>query len=672
MQLYDNGILINSGAPVITNTTSYATLGQRNITLYLPETQNYSAATSTHFLSVYGILSAYVTAPTGTPKYYEGQNITFKGYVRDELANPIDGTTVTFEPINGSYVYVCSSTLGEGSGVYNCTLDTTGMASPKTYDVRINATKTYYHIGTYKNASIFFLESGQKANLLLHKIPSVQAINSSYITYNVSLHLANGRGTSDNTTLTDPDAGQNWSIGSIYGAQEIIENYLLTYARGAADNTITLQKANVTGYDPFYNMSLFTESNQPTIVIPQNITGAQLTLIKNLVFVNQTTTNITYTIVDTVVNSGGEDLTGISVVDSDTSLITFVNLTRGNSITYSGNVTVQKNAQSSTSNFVKTVAIIGGQNYSSNLPVIIIPGYGGPYDVIIDSLPSSVTAGSTITGIVKAINMNSEISEDRTLTTWIADSFGNITALDVRTIFIGRNQSATATITLTAPSTPGTYTFVSELAWPTATANASKAFDVTSAVVPVPVPAAGPAVAPPVNITLPPGVPQDIINSLIELRNTYNTLNREVQDFNTMIQMAEDAAAKGNYDEARNLINTAYGELAEIQLQMCGKIVCGNITAPKIGITLPTVQFTWPKLPEINIAKFFGTKWLIWTLLAVATAIFIIAFIVWRSEEMALEAELLREERTHLEKLYGKVSDYLGRKKKQGDKKNEI
>jgi hypothetical protein len=212
--------------------------------------------------------------------------------------------------------------------------------------------------------------------------------------------------------------------------------------------------------------------------------------------------------------------------------------------------------------------------------------------------------------------------------------------------------------------------FVAELAWPTATANASKAFDVISAVPPIPpAPAPGPAVAPPVNITLPPGVPQDIIDSLIELRNIHKELAVKTADLNNIIKAAEDAAARRNYDLARNLINSAYGIVAEIQLEICGKT---NITLPKFGITLPTVQFTWPKLPEINIAKFFGAKWLIWTLLAVATAIFIIAFIVWRSEEMALEAELLREERTHLEKLYGKVSDYLGRKKKQGDKKNEV
>jgi hypothetical protein len=657
MQLYDNGILINTGAPVIANITSYMALGPRNITLYLNETQNYTAAiASTHFLNVYGILYAYVTAPTGTPKYYEGQNITFKGYVYDEFASPIDNVAITFEPINGSYNYLCSSALGEGSGLYNCTLDTTGMASPKIYDVRINATKTYYHVGTYTNSSIFLLEQGQKANLILHKIPSVQAINSTHIIYNVTLYLSNGRGTSENTILTDPDAGQTWNESTIFGAQNINESYLLTYARGSVDNLITLQKANATGYDPFYNMSLFTESNQPVIVIPQNITAAQLTLIKNLVFVNQTTTNITYMIVDTIVNSGGEDLTNVAIVDSDISLTTTANLTRGNSATYSGNKTIAKNSQSYTYNFTQTSAFANSQFFYSNQPSIIIPGYGGPYDVIIDSLPSSVVAGATITGIVKAINMNSEISEDRTLTTWIEDAFGNITALDIRTIFVGRNQSATASVTLTAPLTPGTYYFVSKLTWPTADANASKAFTVTSAVVPPVRPPSAPSVILPANITLPPGVPQDIIDSLIELRNLYNELNLKVGDLDNILKAAEDAAARGNYELARNLLKSAYGMYQEIQLEVCGKT---NIIASRLGITLPNVQF---KLPAVNV------KWVIATLLAALTAIFITALIVKRREDMAIEAELLREERTHLEKLYDKVSNYLNRKITKGDK----
>jgi hypothetical protein len=657
MQLYDNGVLINTGAPVITNLTSYVALGQRNITLYLPETQNYTAAaSSTHFLSVYGILSAYVTIPTGTPKYYEGQNITFKGYVYDDLASPIDGATVTFEPINGSYTYICSSTLGEGGGLYNCTQDTTGMTAPRIYNVRINATKTYYRLGTYTNSSVFLLESGQKANLLLHKIPSVQAINSSQITYNISLHLANGRGTSDNTTLADSDAGQNWSIGSIYGAQEVIKSYLLTYSRGSVDSLITLQKANATGYDPFYNTSLFAESNQPVIVIPQNITAAQLTLIKNVAFVNQTTTNITYLITDQVVNSGGEDLTNIAIVDSDISLTTTANLTRGNSVTYSGNKTIAKNSQSYTYNFTQTSAFANSQFFYSNSPSIVIPGYGGPYDVIIDSLPSSVVAGDTITGVVKAINMNSEISEDRVLTTWIEDSFGNITALDVRTIFVGRNQSATASITLTAPLTPGTYLFVSKLTWPTADANASKVFTVTSAVVPpVTPPAAAPAAGVPVNITvpvLPPGVPQDIIDNLIELKNVYKELSLKTEDLNNILKAAEDAAARGNYDLARNLLKSAYGMVQEIQLEICGK-------------ALPSAGFA---LPAIDIAQFFNIRWLWWILATTVTVIFITALIVKRREDMAIEAELLSEERTHLEKLYDKVSDYLNRKITKGDK----
>jgi hypothetical protein len=652
MQLYDNGTLINSGAPVITNITSYAALGPRNITLNLPETQNYSASTAMHFLSVYGTLSAYVTAPTGTPKYYEGQNITFKGYVRDDLGNPVDGATVTFEPINGSYVYVCSSSLGEGSGVYNCTLDTTGMASPRAYNLRINATKTNYHLGTYTNSSIFFLESGQKANLLLHKIPSVQSINSSQITYNISLHLANGRGTSDNTTLKDPDANQTWNEGSIYGAQEVIESYLLTYNRGSSDSIITLQKANVTGYDPFYNTSLFAESNQPSIIVPQNITGAQLTLVKNILFVEQTTTNITYTVVDTIVNSGGSDLSGIPIVDSDISLTTTANIARGNSATYSGNKTITKNSQSYTYNFTQTSAFANSQFFYSNQPSIQIPGYGGPYDVVITSLPGSVNAGSSITGVVEAINMNTEVSEDRTLTTWIEDSNHTVLALDVRTIFIGRNQSATATITLTAPSTAGTYYFVSKLTWPTADANATKAFTVLAVQPPTPTPAPGAGGgAEVVNITnvtiIQPiaVIPNDIIQDLITLINAVREIEKKPmdeqmqlleEDIEDYIVKAEDAAAQGKYDEARNDIRTAYGKLQ----------IYYRIT--------PSI------LPTIKVSA--RVQYVFWGTLA-ATVIFIMVFFVRKMEEEAA-IELLREERKHLEKLYDKVDNYLNRKRK--------
>jgi len=661
MELYDNGVLINSGTPPLTNTTSYTTLGARNITLVELETENYAASSETHFVTALGTLTATLTEPQApAPIVYQGQNITFTASVIDDLGAPLTGATVTFEPINGSNVYLCSDTTDLGDGTYSCTLNTAGMVVPTYYDVRVNATKALHNSASSTTNSAFYLSYDQSATLIAEKSPSVQSVNNTNIVYNLTLELEASRGSSEDTVLQDTDGNINENVGTVTTAGQE-RTYLLAYTRGATDQTVTLSKANATGHDPLYDADLFAESNQPVIIVPQSVTDAQLTIVKNIVYLEQTTTNITYTITDEIVNSGGQDLNGISVTDSDIGLATFVDLDRGESATYSGNKTIAKSAQSYTYTFVQATASANSQFFYSNVPEVQIPGYGGPYDVIIDSLPASVTTGSSITGTVKAINMNTEVSEDRTLTTWIEYSNGTVLDLDVRVIFIGRNASATAQVTLTAPSTPGTYTFVSELTWPTASASASATFEATEAVTPptgggvggggVETPAATvPAVQVPTEIIQPQGeIPADIIADLIRLTNSVNDVDGQKLDENSqllladikaLIQQAEDAAARGRYDEARNDIRTAYGKLQILQ-------EISPITAFQV------------KLPSINVQ--FNSKYVMTGLFMVFAAIFIMAFIQRRKEDMATEVQLLKQEREHLENLYKKVDDYLNR-----------
>jgi hypothetical protein len=80
------------------------------------------------------------------------------------------------------------------------------MQKPYYYDVRINASKTYYHAGTFTNSSVFLLADNQQANLALYKLPTVQSLNQTTIVYNISNILTNKKGTSQSTNLTDPDA----------------------------------------------------------------------------------------------------------------------------------------------------------------------------------------------------------------------------------------------------------------------------------------------------------------------------------------------------------------------------------------------------------------------------------------------------------------------------------
>jgi len=429
--------------------------------------------------SVFGTLSASITAPSGSPPpiYYESESISFQGNVYDELSNPISEATVIFEPIYGAYVYACTNTTAPANGYYNCTMNTAGMQKPHYYDVRINASKAYYHAATATNNSLFLLSDNQQAELTLYKLATIKSINDSHIVYTITNALANLKGTSQSTLLTDPDAGQSWNKGDL-GAETAVESYTLSFARGNNLALVTLNKSNATGYDPIYENSLFAESNQPVIAVPENESLKQLTLVKNIVYKSQTTTNITYEIAIEVINSGDADLEAIEVTDSDINLDTSIGIAEGESWQTNAELLIEKNPQTYTKSFAKTRASASGDRFYSNQLNISIPGYGGPYDVVITSLPSSVTTGSTITGQIEIINQNTEVAEDRVLTTWIEDSNGNIVDIDIRTVYIGMNQSASTSVTLTAPSSAGTYQLISELVWPTATASATKSFSV--------------------------------------------------------------------------------------------------------------------------------------------------------------------------------------------------
>lgn len=621
IQMYDSGVLISSGAAPLTNITSYATLSQRNITLINPETQNYTSSSETHFVTIMGNISATVDQiAQPAPVFYQGQSVTFNGSAVDDLGTAVTGATVIFEAINDSTAYRCGTTVELGGGKYSCALNTAGMIVPTYYMVRMNATKDLHHQGTTTRSTAFYLSYDQSANLTLQKVANLHNVSSSQITYNVTLYLSTTRGSSENTTLSDPTAGQVWSKGTI-SAQTVSESYLLSYNRGATDNQATLGKANATGYDPLYTTNLFTESNQPVVVVPENESAVQLTLIKNIFYRDQNTTQIDYNVTIQVVDSGDTNLTDIEVTDTNLGVDTKINLTEGGSWTYSAIQTLAKNPQATQYALARTRASASGTIFYSNNISLVVPGYGGPYDVVITSLPSTATTGETITASIEAINQNTEVSEDRVLTTVLRDAAGTVYDLDARTIFVGRNQSAATSVTLTVPNAEGTYYVFSELVWPTATANATQSFQ---AVRPA-VKEEGPETAAPgagggggggvvacgdktcdrtelkgganecindcgydctddgtseswvacVVEVEGPSIPSDVKEDLITLHNTYNQLSQELQRLSesgadtadaqetldtlqSYIRDAEEQAAKGNFDWARNVIRSAY------------------------------------------------------------------------------------------------------------------
>jgi hypothetical protein len=602
--------------------------------------------TETATTNVYGTYTATLTSPTSQVIVDEGLNITFRGRVTDEFSAGVSGATVVFY-LSTNPTYSCSPSAEEAQGNYTCTKDTSGMAATYTYDVAMNVTGAFYNAGSSTTQDIFILGANKAANLSLSKLASVQSINATRVVYNITLVLVNAKGTSTGTNITDRDAATVWNVGTM-GAETATRNYTLAYNRSSSDQLIQLYAANATGYDSHYDEALFAESNAPVIVVPQSVTGAKLTIVKNIIYLSQTTTNVTYKVVDEIVNSGGLDLTTITFVDSDIGVSTIIpSLARGASTSYEGNVTLSKTSQNLDHTFAKATASANATIFESNQPKITIPGYGGPFDVTITSLPGSVTVGGSITGTIELINQNPDVADDRVLITQLIDGSGTIHDQDIRTVYVGRNSSATFSVSLNVPSAAGSYIFFTKITWPAeGQANASKAF---TAVTPEAASSQGGGGGPEFSAQLPrepscgdgvclsselagerfacladcgydcdqdgvkeswvvctaavpeAGVPEDIVRDIVFLRNKLRDLEsrqaqlREagadtaevgllVSDLRLLIEQSEALAAFGRYETARNTIRTALGRLSTIIVAQAP--ATGQIVAINIDLSL--------------------------------------------------------------------------------------
>jgi hypothetical protein len=554
---------------------------------------------------VLGILGTDFIEPSGNPTYYEGLNVTLQGYVHDEMDNAVSGADISFELIYDTYNYECTNITDIGGGYYNCTLSTYGMQTPHYYNVRINASKTGYHNGTSTETSAFLLENNQEANLTLQKSATLALLNDTTVVYDISNKLTNAKGTSQSTNLTDPHA-QTWQLGDL-GAESVYRNYTLSYDRGQSNLTIMLDKSTAEGYDPIYGAELYAESNQPTIFVPETAEAIGLTLIKSTDYSSQTNTTMTYDLSLYIINSGNRDLTDIPIVDADLGLSEDIDIKMGAIWQAEGNKTIDKNPQSYDYTFAKASAYANSTYFYSNQPVENIPGYGGPYDVVIITLPNSALPESQITGAVKVINQNTEVEDDRVLTTWIEDANGTIYDIDLRTVFIAKNQSITEQVSLTAPAIEGTYYFVSELTWPTAEANASSSFIVkkksggagglggggggTGT------PGIENTTTAPTNRTITaPSIPEDIVQDIITLMNSDREIKERLErskaqgadvanseellgELEALIDEIEEKAAKGEYDFARNLIENAFNKV-KIMLAIEGYEISGGVITP--------------------------------------------------------------------------------------------
>jgi len=673
--------MLNGGANATftANTTVTSIRGSNTLKVYANDSFGNTGYKQVSF-TVLGILYPELTSPTGAPTYYEGQDIILQGYIHDEFNNAIENADVTFELINDSYNYDCTNVINLGNGYYNCTLSTYGMQTPHNYNVRVNASKDGYRNGTSTESPAFLLENNQEANLTLQKLtPEIIVLNDTTIVYKISNMLANAKGTSESTNLTDPDA-QTWQLGDL-GAETVYRNYTLSYDRGKSSKIIILNKSTAEGYDPIYEKGLYAESNQPTIIVPENDAVVQLTLIKNTIYLNQTDTNVTYNVTISILNSGNRDLTDISVVDADIDLAETIDIAESETWNTYGIKTIGKTPQSYTYAFNKTSAYANGTYFYSNQPSVQIPGYGGPYDVVLINIPGFVDPKDAITGTVKVINQNTEVEEDRTLTTWIEDANGVVYDIDARTVYIGKNQSISEQVTLTAPSSKGAYYFVSELTWPTAKANASKSFIVKSSGGAEEGGGGGGVALPDEeNTTMPaienrnleqPSIPEDITKDLVTLMNTYRELEKKLEESKALgkdvtnseellgelkglIDEIEEKAAKGEYDFARNLIETALNK-ARIIMAVEGYEISGKAVTAQGSETFKTLSSKEIK----QSLRYIG----VFALMVLVSIVIVLGIARRRKEQRKMREKTIKKfassQKKHLEKFEKEIENKL-------------
>ncbi|MBM3246922.1 hypothetical protein FJZ17_00045 [Candidatus Pacearchaeota archaeon] len=345
----------------------------------------------------------------------------------------------------------------------------------------LNATSTYKG---YNETCQDTFSIGGPASFVLDKILSIHNMTNTSIIYNFTLRVIN-KGLSDatSTILTDSDSTDSpYNLENISANSSSTRSYIKLYERNSSTYNISIAIARVNATNSYSGNQVSANSSEIILIIPAAETEQQLTLTKNAYYNSENSTSVNYTISLEIVNSGGEDLTNITLIDSDLELTTTTNLNRTQNYTYLSSIIIDKAASNANKLFVKATATVNSITYSSNQINVRIPGYGGPADAIVNA-PASVTASTSFNTIITIENKNSDVGQDFVIDYWITNENENTNYTSgQQTIYVSANGNSYLTATLTSPSSSGNYRFRGLVSWAGGTATAYDSFVVSSSV----------------------------------------------------------------------------------------------------------------------------------------------------------------------------------------------
>jgi hypothetical protein len=205
---------------------------------------------------------------------------------------------------------------------------------------------------------------------------------------------------------------------------------------GPFRETIYLQSSQLT-QDVDGNAGVDDNALRQFFFNSQNVTSPYLVLRKNVEYLGQDLYNITYRVNTTIFNTAGDDMVDVRVLDQDINTsFQYFNIPKESSVSMQTDIVYSKAAISGPVTLARAAASIWTQDFYSNQPSLVIPGFGGPFDLILYPEATIVPSYGDISFDVYLENMNPDFGQDTFLTYTIEHPNGTVYDLRTESLFV--------------------------------------------------------------------------------------------------------------------------------------------------------------------------------------------------------------------------------------------
>ena len=171
------------------------------------------------------------------------------------------------------------------------------------------------------------------------------------------------------------------------------------------------------------------------------LNAPHLVITKNTEYLDQELYNVTYRITTEIHNTAGVDIENLQVIDTDISPnYQYFNISAEESVSMEKDKIYDKQAISGHIELTPAAATVFGEDFYSNAPTLLIPGFGGPFDIILYT-NETYRLTKPITFDIYLENMNPDYGQDAIVTYWLETEDGEILDLRQESLFVPSESS---------------------------------------------------------------------------------------------------------------------------------------------------------------------------------------------------------------------------------------